>query len=289
MAAAAPSPEVIAVEQERARSFCSTTPTGCGELKRRGRARRLPTDDRAVPRHPLGRSRPATDGTDADLISRQRKRNYRSFLTSPRRAPGRCHRRKQFGAAAGQRRSPNLRAPSSHSRSVRVYWDAGSAAARHRYDSRPSVQPGRRGEARRETLGVPPDVVMQAQIGATGVKVEQNSFSFDFTVDLASRAPVRRRNSQCACGERTGRRADGCSRTCSPTTANNRPAPSSSSRRSTPPKQGEELDKLRQQVARVQDELRQFSGRTDVLPEGVQAAMTKLEDSSSGWSSSWPG
>ena len=113
LAAAAPSPGVIAVERERAALILLDHADRLRlELKEEEAARRLPTDDRAVPRHPLGRSRPATDGTDADLISRQRKRNYEAFSLHAR-APGRCHR-KQFGGS-GTRRSPNLRAPSSHS------------------------------------------------------------------------------------------------------------------------------------------------------------------------------
>ena len=164
-------------------------------------------------------------------------------------------------------------------RSVRVYWDAGSqppdiGTILDLLFSRDVA--GKLGE---KTLGVPPDVVMQAQIGATVVKVEQNSFSFDFTVDLASRRAGAAK--ELAMRPAAKELADALTAQLSNLLADYREQqarPQLQLAEIDAAEAREELDKLRQQVARVQDELRQFSGRTDVSPEGVQAAMTKLED-----------
>jgi hypothetical protein len=177
--------------------------------------------------------------------------------------------------AVGQDKAAPKPPPSdttSAERMVRVYWE-------------PSAQPpdignilsrvfskevaGARG---RETLGVPPEVVMEV-LGLQSAKVEPNCFSLSFRVSFNPNRPGIRPAAREFADELIGLLSEHLEE------ERMRQARPLIELAELEAHQAEtDLDKVRSQISQVQDALREGSGRTDVSPEGILGAMTRLED-----------
>lgn len=166
-------------------------------------------------------------------------------------------------------------------RTVRVYWDPSS----HPPDIGSILTnlfseevAGKLGE---KTLGVAPEAVMQlTEYGP--VKVAEDSFEFTFVVRLGPVPPgegpsPKERGVRLAAGEF----ADALVKQLAHLLNDYREAqarPLLEMAEEDVAETQNELEQLRVRSARLQSDLRERSGRTDVSPEGVQAAMNRLDD-----------
>ncbi len=130
------------------------------------------------------------------------------------------------------------------------------------------------GKVGERVLGVPPDVVMRAQVGASQVNVEQNSFQFTLVIRLdpakeLGMRPAAREFAEALTAQLSALLEESRKMQLRPLleTAEHDAAEAEA-----------QLGQLRDQILGLEHNLRRTSGRTDASPQSIQAAATRLED-----------